>query len=374
MDHIKSTYIFVVLIFFFLLKPIQAFSLTTGEANIRADNAIYNLINRFWDQNTKNFINGSGYWYYAQAIDAAVMAEVRKSNATNQNIIDTLISSQKARGFIQQGKGRVYYDDENWMAMALIRASKVRNKADYLNIAQSLFADVMSAEIIDEQGQSHGVWWNGDHTQVATASNMGPVITAVMLYQETHETKYLDFAKRVYAYWFSNMVMQPSWQVIDHYDSQGKKEAVPLTYNQGLAVGAAVALYQVTGSADYLTHATGYAQFVLDKMTNHGILVETVCVNRVKECRLNKDLVQFKGITYRYLVKLALVTPQNTKLVDMLNNTAESLWTVARDPVTGLYAHEWDGEDHEPFNVFPSSTSAALALGAHAQLLNHNDM
>jgi rhamnogalacturonyl hydrolase YesR len=47
---------------------------------------------------------------------------------------------------------------------------------------------------------------------------------------------------------------------------------------------------------------------------------------------------------------------------------------VARDPATGLYAHEWDGQDKTPFNVFPAAASAALALGAHAQLLNKLEM
>lgn len=353
---------------------LQAQAITVSEANIRGDNALYNLMNRFWDKNKANFVNGAGYWYYAQAIDAAAMAESRKPNKTNQNIIDTLIQAQKNRGFIQHGKGQVYYDDENWMAMALIRAYQVRKNPEYLYHANLLFKDIMTAEIRDAKGNSRGVWWNGDHTQVATASNMGPVITGVMLYKITKNKSYLDFAKRVYSYWFANMVLQPSWQVVDHYDAQGKKEAVPLTYNQGLAVGAALELYKVTGQKIYLQHANGYAQFVLEKMTNNGVLAETVCINRVSECRKNKDLVQFKGITYRYLVKLLLAEPQNKVLRAMLDRTAESLWTVARDPVTGLYAHEWDGEDKLPFNVFPAAASAALALGAHAQLLNNIEL
>ena len=42
-----------------------------------------------------------------------------------------------------------------------------------------------------------GVWWDTQHTQKATASNFGPVITAVQLFQRTNNNTYLAFAKQV---------------------------------------------------------------------------------------------------------------------------------------------------------------------------------
>ncbi len=41
-----------------------------------------------------------------------------------------------------------------------------------------------------------GVWWDTQHTQKATASNFGPVITAVQLFQHTNNNTYLAFAKQ----------------------------------------------------------------------------------------------------------------------------------------------------------------------------------
>lgn len=351
-----------------LMVSQMTFATPVTDANLKADAALSTLMTRFWDNNKKTFTIGGGYWYYAQALDAAVMAEGRQATKANKDRVDLLFKSQKDRGFIQK-KGATYYDDENWMAMALIRAYSIRKNPEFLSSAIELFNDIASAEIFDAKGNSKGVWWDDRHTQIATAANMGVVNTAAMLYRVTKNPKYLAFAERVYKYWYNNMVIHETWQVIDHMDPQGKKEAVPLTYNQGLAVGAALLLYKATGNFSYLNHAEGYADFVVKKMTNNGVMVEKVCDGRVLECRKNKDLVQFKGITYRYLVKLAVERPDNKDLVNMLNKTADALWNRARDPKSGLFAHEWDGQDHEPFNTFSSSASAALALGGHARLM-----
>ncbi len=52
-----------------------------------------------------------------------------------------------------------------------------------------------------------GVWWDTQHTQKATASNFGPVITALQLYGLTGNASYLSFGTQVCAhaacvYWF----------------------------------------------------------------------------------------------------------------------------------------------------------------------------
>ena len=190
-----------------------------------------------------------------------------------------------------------------------------------------------------------------------------------MLYKITNNESYLNFAKRIYENWAENMVIHQTGQVLDSLDIHGVKAAVPMTYNQGLSVGVALALYKVTGANRYLNDANLYSGYVLNHMTHNGVLIEPVCSNHVSDCRKNRDLVQFKGITYLYLVKLSLETPKNKMLFQMLDRTARSLWNVARDSKTGLYAHEWDGSDNQAFNTFSSSTSAALALGAYAKLL-----
>lgn len=370
MKSIKTNFLFsTILALVISTQSVQADPI--AQANERADVALKTLMTHIWDNNQKTFTMGGNYWHYALALDAAVMAEARHASKENKDRVDQLFYSQKKRGFLQR-KDHVYYDDENWMAMSLIRAYQVRNKPEFLSTAIALFDHIEKAEVVDTNGNSRGIWWDDRQSQIATASNMGPVITAAMLYQVTKNVKYLNFGKRIYGQWYKNMVIKDTFQVIDNIKPNGVKDTVPLTYDQGLAVGAALSLYKTTGDFRYLDHAKGYANYVLKNMTNNGILVERICTGpgRIAECRKNPDLVLFKGITYRYLVKLALDTPEkNVELNNMLTRTAEALWSRARDPKTGLFAHEWDGSDHSPYNTFSSSASAALGLAGYARFV-----
>ena len=59
----------------------------------------------------------AAYWVYAQALDAVLDAAERTGGTRYVTTAEMLISGQAARGYSSD-----FYDDENWLALALMRA------------------------------------------------------------------------------------------------------------------------------------------------------------------------------------------------------------------------------------------------------------
>jgi predicted alpha-1,6-mannanase (GH76 family) len=294
----------------------------------------------------------TGYWTFAQALDAVLDGAERTKGAHFAGWIEAMYLAQDARGW-----SRNYYDDENWMALALIRAYDLQGDAKYLNEAKSLYANIEAAW--DPAG---GIWWDRAHTQKATASNAGPVITGVRLAARTGDASYLTFAKRAYAYWLAHMVDPTTHAVTDHVNPDGTLVHYKFTYNEGLVIGAAVALYGATNDPQYLTDAHAVAGYMLSaetKMTADGaVLFDGTNTHCGGDCQ------QFKGIGYRYLKTLYDLDPSHTEYAAVLDASAHAAWDLARG--TGdVFAPDWSGPAMSPITIAAQS-SAAMALSLYA--------
>ena len=121
------------------------------------------------------------------------------------------------------------------------------------------------------------------------------------------------------------------------------------TYDQGLAVGAAVELQHITGDSRYLSDAREYANYVIHHETASGVLYDAgSCLG---------DCAAFKGIGYRFLVKLYELDPSEKQLGDILRASAQSIWNEARDAPHDTFGTEWTG---------PAPTRPTLAADASA--------
>jgi hypothetical protein len=222
---------------------------------------------------------------------------------------------------------RSYYDDENWMGMALVRAYEATHDRRFLDKAVFLWKDitgawdtsccgnipgvfvscvscVLSASHCDSERliAAGGNWWDKQHTQKATASNAGPVILSLMLHSHfPTDRSYSAFAEKVYHFWLEHMVNPSTYQVADHLTSGGKvwwkftyngssfpsfQPHQPTTHQQrliinrrvacraacrvlrstceeGLMIGASVYMHSTTQNATYLSIAQRIASFVL---------------------------------------------------------------------------------------------------------------
>lgn len=326
-----------------------------------ADDALQTLLLRYW---TPGYLaaasptNGSvtGYWTFAQALDAVEDGVVRTGGARFAGWIEALYLAQNARGW-----ARDFYDDENWMTLALIRAYDLSHDAKYLDEAKALYADIEAAWDTTCCGpHPGGIWWDRPHTQKATAANAGPVIAGVRLAARTNNAAYLTFAKQVYAYWLANMVDPTTFAVSDDIRPDGTIKKYRFTYNEGLVIGAAVALYGATQDPTYLADAHHVAGYMLAAETKTGVLYDGTNTGCANDCQ------QFKGIGYRYLQELQAISP-TPEVGALLATSAHAIWDHAR-AATGLYATDWTGPTVTGASI-DADSSAAMALNLYAASL-----
>lgn len=347
----------------------------SGPSSIVADGATQSLLTRYWNGSYLNDADPATpgscgrdacYWIYAQAFDAVLDAVQRTGGKRFSSWVGRFYDAQEARGWIEP-PGSKYFDDENWMALALIRAYDATGDTRYLCRAVSLYRDVKSEGFDRSGGSFHGIWWNAAHTQKATASNFGPAITAARLHERPAmdacseaDRGFVDAAtagsdaRAIYDSWRDAMTRTeaPGDREVADDAASGCPGGVcwwNFTYDQGLAVGAAVELQHITGDSRYLSDAREYANYVIHHETASGVLYDAgSCLG---------DCAAFKGIGYRFLVKLYELDPSEKQLGDILRASAQSIWNEARDAPHDTFGTEWTG---------PAPTRPTLAADASA--------
>ncbi len=327
-------------------------------ANTRADIATQALRSHFWDSGAKYFRDASptdgqlaGYWIYAEAFDAVVDSVQRSAGHDNAHWIDVFYQGQDERGWTSD-----FFDDENWMALTLIRAYDVTKDSKYLSRAEDLFAD------INQNGRtSTGVWWNRKHKEKATASNFGPAITAARLNERTGKAWYKQAAQQIYDYWYSTMVNHSTARVADHWNPDGSVDWSKYTYNTGLAIGASIELWRITNNHGYLDHAYQFGSYLIHEQvgpsTYGNVLHDSSCTG---------DCHMFKGIAFRFLTKLYALDKSQTQFYDVLKASVRAIWYDARNTTNGLFASDWAGSPPAGTSL-AAEASAVMALNVAAE-------
>ena len=335
-------------------------------AHSRADRALASALVNFWsgaDQYLRALSPSdgklTGYWTYAQVFDALLDGVERTHGQHYAGLIRAFYEGRAARGWLVD-----YYDDEAWMTLALMRAFDLTGDPRYLGTAEMIFKDIMTQWDTTCCG-SHlgGIWWDKKKTQKATASNAGPALAGVRLAAHTGKSTYLDFAKKTYAFWKSDMVDGATFAIYDHITPDGQRSPGALTYNHGLMIAAALELNIATGEAHYLTEAHGFGQYLIShatKPTSSGpVLFDgTNC---------NGDCAAWKGIGYRYLAELYRHDPTHDEYRTVLTGGSKALWDLAHDPTTDFFSSNWAGPAPTSGGV-EAQGSAAMALNLYAML------
>jgi predicted alpha-1,6-mannanase (GH76 family) len=342
-----------------------------ATAHERADRSLDALLSNFWngDEQYLNALspsNGSitGYWTFAQAFDAVLDGVERTDGQGYSEWIETFYDGREARGWLVG-----FFDDEAWMTLALIRAHDLTGEAEYLDQAMIIYQDIID-EGWDETccpGHAGGIWWDKAHTQKATASNGGPVIAGVRLWERTDNSMYLDFAEQVYQFWWDHMVNQESFEIFDHMDPDGSRAFGDLTYNHGLMISAALALHRATGQAHYLDEAHGFGDYLSSAPIEQSSVGPVLHDDLGTECE--GDCAAWKGIGFRYLVELLAHDPNHENAAqyrDVLESSVEAMWTLARND-SDLFGAFWEGPVPTTAGV-EAQGSAAMALNLYAKL------
>jgi predicted alpha-1,6-mannanase (GH76 family) len=329
------------------------------EMHRRADSALSTLMLNFWPMLAANTTTFD--WMYAHYWDAVLDAAERRGKNAYAGTVSMFYELQAKRGWFDN-----YYDDENWVELALLHSYSVTGDSTYLDQAKIVFTDIMKGW--DETccgAHPGGIFWHKPNDSKVTAINAGAVISAARLYQYTNDTTYLDFAKKTYAYWSTYMVDTTTGHVYDGISTAGVvNTSWSFTYNEGLFIGAIVALYQVTNDASLLPLAHKVAGYMMTKE------IENVALGTIlSDGKCSGDGEMFKGIGARYLEQLYALDPTHTEYRDFLVRSATAAWTLARDPMSGDISCDWKGPFDATTAVQGSLGSAAVGIAAAAKSL-----
>jgi hypothetical protein len=212
----------------------------------------------------------------------------------------------------------------------------------YLNQAKVLYADIMGGWDTSCCGSvPGGMWWDKTHTQKAAPSNSGAALAGARLFQRTGTAAYLTFAEQVYWYWHSNMVDSVTHQVCDHIQPDGTKVWWRFTYNEGLMIGASVALNEATGDASYLAKAHEIAGYMLSQEVTSTAYGPILYDGDNTSC--GGDCHEFKGPAYRYLMQLYAKDTSKSQYYTVLKASADAIWNLARATASTVFSVDWAG-------------------------------
>ncbi|MBK1441738.1 glycoside hydrolase [Parapedobacter sp. ISTM3] len=236
------------------------------------------------------------YWWNAHALDVLVDGFLRTKDSTY------LIRAKRLLSGMHETNGsrypNVFYDDMLWLALASLRAYEAGGDPVFLDAVNILWSDIQTG-INPHQGG--GVAWRKDQRAYKnTPANAPAIILACRLYQHFGRASDLQTAIALYDWLKATLVDPVSGVVWDGINRQGDGRIDKdwlFTYNQGVFLGAAHALYEVTNKRTYLDDARCTADASLKS--------SVISPNGILRYEGQGDGGLFKGIFVRYLARLA---------------------------------------------------------------------
>ncbi|HPP55982.1 MAG TPA: glycoside hydrolase family 76 protein [Anaerohalosphaeraceae bacterium] len=309
----------------------------------RSDGLYNSVLNQTWP----DYAWGQGVMF--RALTAAAFLD--SSYLTRaRNLADTLrlrywCTYNNTSGFNSSygGCGDRYYDDNAWIALALIELYDLTGDSKYLTWAQQTVAFCMTGENGPSNTPNGGIRWHESDTGGASVCSTAPTILAnLLLYQRTGIQSYQTDALRLY-----NWIMASDLRYatgIFHETNQG-----PLGYQTAVMTQCAVRLYQITGQAAYLKEAQRMAA-----------AMEHVFINRTTRALTQHGKWGGHDMTNAYVELYE--ADGSSRWLNLVGSYLEYLYINCIDPSKGLYPAVWNDTSRVCSSDLIDSASAARAF------------
>ena len=263
------------------------------------------------------------YWPNAHVLHVLVDGYERTGNpAYETRMLELLRGIETMNGGTYSN---VFNDDMLWLGNASMRAYAATDNAEYLEVAEFLWDDILES-YSDVFGG--GIAWRKDTPNSKNAVSNGPaVVLAMRLYNATGDDGYLEWARELYDWQMRTLVDPNTGLVWDNISEENGTVTVQddwvFTYNQGTWIGAGIRLYEATGEEGYLNNSLQTARSLMSspKITTDGILRDEG----------QGDGGLFKGILVRYFTELILQPDisetDRVRFLDFLRYNGETLYT-----------------------------------------------
>lgn len=158
-----------------------------------------------------------------------------------------------------EGGGDRFYDDNQWVAIALMDAYRQKPVDQYLSWSKEIYRFMMTGYDTVTGG---GLYWKErDITTKNTCSNGPAIVLALQLYQATGDKAYLNTALHLYN-WINKWLRTPEgvyWDAIKPR-KHNKIDSAIYSYNTGIMIQANAKLYTITKDTKYLDEAKQLAE------------------------------------------------------------------------------------------------------------------
>ena len=323
-----------------------------------------------WGQDFDTYANEDYYEYAHNQSDANVLSALINSELT-------ATTWDSANGSYETNTGDGYNDDLGWHTESLARAYQLTGNQTYLAQAETYWNFVMS----NRNGAGGG--WNssGGIPETNTPgsgscqlSNSNFSYSGVWLYQNTGNASYLDGAEKIYAWERQHLVNTTGrtitsstgtwkpWQVIGcTTDPQGGLNDTNSdnVYDAGGVVLAAMELYRVTGTQQYLSDAGNIINHIVNEYNPTANPPNPIGYN-AEDCGCVDNYHFTKGVSeYLTLTNGWLTSP----LASWLLNTAQDSWNNRNSQ--NLTWNQWSRPNTDPS---PQSMEALSGASVWSQL------
>jgi predicted alpha-1,6-mannanase (GH76 family) len=328
-----------------------------------ADSSSTALITSFWNAsgkyfNTDNHGNqGFQYWPQAHALDVLIDAYVRTGNNTYKNYIDQWFEGVR----IKNGNRwwNEYYDDMEWIALALLRAYDATQETKFKDAAMEIWGYIKTGWN-DQAGG--GIAWKSDQPWSKNACSNGPAsILAARLYQRFQDEADQEWAFKIYNWEKETLFNAQNGAIDDNIDARTNKIGDwKFTYNQGTFIGTAIELFKITNEKAYLNDAVLAANYTLGSLVNSS--------DALLKDEGGGDGGLFKGIFIRYFVELIqqerLDASDKKRYLQFFKHNAETLWTAGTYKQLVLFSPYWKRKPTAETGLTEQESGCMLIEGA----------
>lgn len=231
-------------------------------------------------------------------------------------------------------------DDQGFWAMASMSAAENKfpdppsDQPQWLAVTQAVFNQYV---LRWEPGQCQGgMRWqifqfNNGWNYKNSISNGCFFNIAARLHRYTGNQTYADWATKVFEWHQTIKLITPDFAVHDGItiDPDGSCQRIDLlewTYNSGIFLQGAAAMYNATGDAKWKTAVDGLLKHATSKFFKDGVVYEQFCEGN-KLC--NNDQQSFKGYLLRWMASTTQLAPYTYSIIKpMLEKSAAAAASV----------------------------------------------
>ncbi len=179
--------------------------------------------------------------------------------------------------------GDVFFDDNAWLALALVRHFELQDDERALILATRLFEFITSGWSTDATWiHPGGIRWKQPLSNVSrnTCSNAPTAQLAALVHQHTGSAEALSWSVRIYD-WVRTTLLGHAGLYVDRIDPDGALAPATWSYNQGTMIGAGVLLHSATGDRSYLADAIETAQASISAFGVPALVGQNAAFNAV---------------------------------------------------------------------------------------------